>query len=208
MDKFNESRSTRSRWKDDNRHPKLYDERTNQVGTSQTGTNSSQNGKIIIKTTTVSNSRYGKSDLIDISSKASQINQNLPEDMRISKLLRRLETETSTLGVIDICKKLIIAIQDQTNSRYIHRSFDILANSTINVMKDCNQEALPHLSKVFGMMGFVMLDEFPQYKSWLCKTYKTIKSLRVPMMSSLENTLKMDRDAELSNQIARLMELL
>lgn len=197
MDKYGESRGNRSRWKDDNRNPKLYDERTDKPGSTSAlpvnGKTTSGNAKPVrIKTSEIAN----------------QINQNLPEDVRISKLLRRLETETTVSGLIEICEKLKVVVQDQSNTNYIRRSFDILANSVTSVMKDCSREALPHLSEVFGLMGFAVQYDFQIYKSWVCKTYKSTKSLRSAMMNALEKTLRMDRTGELSEQIARLMELL
>lgn len=197
MDKYGDSRGNRSRWKDDNRNPKLYDERTDKPGSTSAmpvnGKTTSGNVKPVrIKTSEIVN----------------QINQNLPEDVRISKLLRRLETETTVAGLIEICEKLKVVVQDQSNTNYIRRSFDILANSVTSVMKDCSREALPHLSEVFGLMGFAVQYDFQIYKSWVCKTYKSTKSLRSPMMNALEKTLRMDRSGELSEQIARLMELL
>lgn len=197
MDKYGDSRGNRSRWKDDNRNPKLYDERTDKPGSTSAlpinGKTTSGNVKPVrIKTSEIAN----------------QINQNLPEDVRISKLLRRLETETTVAGLIDICEKLKVVVQDQSNTNYIRRSFDILANSVTSVMKDCSREALPHLSEVFGLMGYAVQYDFQIYKSWVCKTYKSTKSLRSAMMNALEKTLRMDRSGELSEQIARLMELL
>lgn len=197
MDKYSESRPTRSRWKDDNRNPKLYDERSDKPGIAS-ATNAAPNGK-----TVKSSNRINKTEI------ANQINQNLPEDVRISKLLRRLETETTISGLIDICEKLKVVVQDQSNANYIRRSFDLLANSVTQVMKDCSHEALPHLSEVFGLMGYAVHYDFPIYKSWICKTYKSIKSLRPAMMNSLEKTLRMDKHTgELKEQIGRLMELL
>lgn len=194
MDKFGDSKPSRSRWKDDNRNPKLYDERTDKAGST-----SGQNGKT---RESKGGNRLNKSEI------ANQINQNLPEDVRISKLLRRLETEGTTTGLIEICEKLKHVVQDPLNGNYIRRSFDILANSVTSVMKDCSSEALPHLSEVFGLMGYASYD-FPTYKSWVCKTYKSTKSLRPAMMNSLEKTLQLDQNsAQLSEQIARLMELL
>lgn len=197
MEKYNDLKPSRSRWKDDSRrNPKLYDERTDKPGTAA---HAIPNGKAMKATS----NRLNKSEI------ANQINQNLPEDVRISKLLRRLETETTISGLIDICEKLKVVVQDQANTNYIRRSFDILANSVTSVMKDCSREALPHLAEVFGLMGYAILYDFPIYKSWICKTYKTTKSLRPAMMNALETTLRMDRNSsELSEQIARLMELL
>lgn len=194
MEKYSESKSSRSRWKDDNRNPKLYDERTDKPGTVSS---SAQNGKV-----SKSSNRINKNEI------ASQINQNLPEDVRISKLLRRLETENTIGGLIEICEKLKIVVQDHSNANYIRRSFDTLAVSVTTVMKDCSREALPHLSEVFGLMGHAISSDFQIYKSWICKTYKNVKSLRAAMMNSLEKTLRMDVKCQLSEQIARLMELL
>lgn len=107
MDKYGDGKSSRSRWKDDNRNPKLYDERTDKAGVSS----STQNGK----TSGHKVNRISKNEVV------SQINQNLPEDVRISKLLRRLETESTIAGLIDICEKLKVVVQDPTNASYIRR---------------------------------------------------------------------------------------
>lgn len=196
MDKYNESKPSRSRWKDDNRNPKLYDERTDKPGSS------SLNGKTS-KPSQRERDRLSKNEIVN------QINQNLPEDIRISKLLRRLETEQTIAGLVDISEKLKVVVQDPANANYIRRSFDLLANSVTVVMKDCSREALPHLSEVFGLMGYAVHYDFPIYKQWICKTYKSTKSLRPAMMNALEKTLRMDQNSSgLSDQIARLMDLL
>ena len=73
MDKYSDSRSSRSRWKDDNRNPKLYDERTDKAGV----TSSVTNGKVSSGGSSKSSNRLSRSEI------ANQINQNLPEDVRI-----------------------------------------------------------------------------------------------------------------------------
>jgi hypothetical protein len=197
MDRHGEGKSSRHRWKDEHRNPKLYDERTDTAGVS------TQNGKNSAPKVTIKVKSEPKNDIV------AQLNQNLPEDLRISKLLRRLECESTVTGTIEICEKLKTVVRDQSNAGYIKRSFDMITNSIVGVMKDCSEEALPHVCEVYGMMGFVVRSEFPVYKSWICKTYKSTKSLRVAMMSSLEKTLRMDsNELRLSDQIGRLLELL
>lgn len=198
MDKHGEGKSSRHRWKEEHRNPKLYDERTDTAGVSTQNGKNSSTSKITIKVKS-----EPKNDIV------AQLNQNLPEDLRISKLLRRLECETAVTGMIDICEKLKTVVKDQSNAGYIRRSFDMITNSIVGVMKDCSEEALPHVCEVYGMMGFVVRSEFPVYKSWLCKTYKSTKILRVAMMNALEKTLQMDiNESRLSDQIGRLLELL
>lgn len=198
MDKHKEGKSSRNRWKEEHRNPKLYDERTDTAGVSQSSKNQQSSTSTLPKVEVKI-----KNDVI------AQLNQNLPEDLRISKLLRRLESETTITGTIEICEKLKNVVKDPANSGYIRRSFDMITNSIVSVMKDCSDEAMPHLCEVYGMMGFVIRNDFPVYKSWICKTYKSIKSLRVAMMNSLEKTLRLDsNELRLSDQIGRLLELL
>lgn len=93
MDKYNDSKPSRSRWKDDNRNPKLYDERTDKPGVFSI----LQNGKLDGKreaSNSAKSSRINKTEIV------SQINQNLPEDVRISKLLRRLRLKQPSLDLL------------------------------------------------------------------------------------------------------------
>ena len=204
MEKYSDGKSSRNRWKDENRNPKLYDERTDTPGQSQNGKSSSSTTTSSSSSSKNQASKQVKNDIVN------QLAQSLPEDVRISKLLRRLETEGSVNGTIEICQKLKVAVQDQTNASYIRRSFDMLANSLISIMKECHSpEAMSSVCQVFGLIGYVMRTDFPLYKSWICKTYKSVKLLRAPMMNALEKTLRMDStELRLSDQMGRLMELL
>lgn len=207
MDKHKDGKSSRNRWKDEHRNPKLYDERTDTAGVSLlSNKNQSSSSSSSTASKAAAEERKVKNDLI------AQLNQNLPEDLRISKLLRRLEVETTITGTIELCEKLKVVVKDSSNAGYIKRSFDMITNSLVSVMKDCSEEALPHVCEVYGIMGFIIRNDFPVYKSWICKTYKSIKTLRVAMMTALEKTLRMDSsglsEPRLSDQIGRLLELL
>jgi hypothetical protein len=187
MDKYDDNRRSKGKWKDENRHLRLYDDKNDRQGQgSSTGDDKSNRRNEM----------------------ANNLNQNLPEDMRISKLLKRLETESTTTGLIEISDKLKIVVQDPGNVQYMRRKFDNLANSIINIMKDCSIEAVDHLAEVFGLIGAAIPFEFQFYKSWICKTFKSTKSLRPAMMKALEKTLSMDESGKLNDQITRLMELL
>lgn len=203
MDKHKDGKSSRNRWKDEHRNPKLYDERTDTAGVSLLSKNQSSSSSSSASASKAAEERKAKNDQI------AQLNQNLPEDLRISKLLRRLECETTITGTIELCEKLKVVIKDSSNAGYIKRSFDMITNSLVSVMKDCSEEALPHVCEIYGIMGFIIRNDFPAYKSWICKTYKSTKTLRVAMMTSLEKTLRLDStELRLSDQIGRLLELL
>lgn len=130
------------------------------------------------------------------------------EDLKISKMLRKLNTENTLIGALDLCDKLKVAILDPTNGGYIKRSFDILADQVIGALEIVPIESLDAVVDIFGAMGFVMKNDFPAYKAWIVKVYKSSKHLRLNMMQALLVTLKMDKHNQLSHFAGRLIELL
>lgn len=70
------------------------------------------------------------------------------EDLRISKLLRKLKAETDETVVVELCNKLKIAIMDHANANYIYKSFDLLAGKDFNFnFQNCMK--FPSLFKLF-----------------------------------------------------------
>jgi serine/threonine-protein kinase SMG1 len=146
---------------------------------------------------------------LDLKVRAATLQYNLPEDLRISKLLRRLCGENDPTTAIDLCEKLKLVLQDKSNAAYIHRSFDILADSIISVIEKGPRECLFHAAEAFGLMGYVVRNDFPKYKTWIVKMYKKSKSLKIYMMKALYETVKQDSNSlDLRDQSSRLMELL
>lgn len=130
------------------------------------------------------------------------------DDLKISKLLRKLNTETNLSASIEICEKLKVSIQDPSNANYLRRCFDILADSVIAAFEIVPIDALEAVAEVFGLMGFVVRNDFSMYKAWIVKTYKNAKHLQLNMMESLLVTLKLDRNSQLQQVAGRLIELL
>uniref|UniRef100_A0A336K3Y9 CSON000458 protein n=2 Tax=Culicoides sonorensis TaxID=179676 RepID=A0A336K3Y9_CULSO len=130
------------------------------------------------------------------------------EDLKISKLLRKLNTEINISTAIETCEKLKKAIQDSNNVGYIKRCFDILADTIIGAFEVVPIEALGSVAEVFGLMGYIVRNEFTSYKAWIVKTYKNAKHLQLNMMQSLLVTLKLDKFSQLQPFAARLIELL
>ncbi|KAJ6638202.1 Serine/threonine-protein kinase Smg1, partial [Pseudolycoriella hygida] len=125
---------------------------------------------------------------------AATLQSNLPEDMRISKLLRRLCVEKNTANAIDLCGKLKTVILEPNNTAYIRRSFDILTDSIVYLLKECPQECLDDVIDIFGMMGYVVRHDITAYKTWIVKSYKN-QQLRIPVMKALHKTFKMDANS-------------
>lgn len=135
----------------------------------------------------------------------------LPEDMRISKLLRRMTSEKNPVAACELCEKLTSAISDPTNSPYIRRSFDLLAESIISLLPDeAPVECRPALVAIFGRLGYVVRNNFVTYLVWIVKCYK-IESLRVFTVQALLKTLQLDAASgtrELRDHSIMLMEML
>lgn len=141
--------------------------------------------------------------------KITNLQANLPEDMRISKLLRQLAVEKDADQVTQVCRKLHMAIEDTTNGNYIRRSFDILAETIMRVFKEGPLASMADVADVFGLMGYVMRSDFAAYRSWLARMYKT-ERIRVWVMRALVATLRKDehnRDLR-ADTCNRLIELL
>lgn len=143
------------------------------------------------------------------SKKINNLLANLPEDMRISKLLRQLSSEKDAEGAKNLCAKLNMVIIDATNATYIRRSFDILADTMFRIFKDGPLEAMPQVAEVFGRMGWVVRSDFSVYRSWIQRMYK-VERIREWVMKAIEQTLKMDSQyCEIRPEhCTRLIELL
>ncbi|CAK1544820.1 unnamed protein product [Leptosia nina] len=109
-----------------------------------------------------SNKFYERSDLV----------VNLPEDPRISKLLRRLCAEVDVEKSLVICSKLQEAVMLPENARYIRRSYDILVESLLDVLYDApGPETKEGAATVLGRIGYVMGPDFRKHLDWIASTY-------------------------------------
>lgn len=143
--------------------------------------------------------------------KMELLQQNLPEDMRISKLLRRLATEKNPPAAIELCDKLSVAIGDANNSPYIRRSFDLLVEAIVGLLRDdAPVECRAAIVAIFGRLGYIMRNNLVSYLMWLVKCYKS-ESLRVFAVQALLKTLQLDAaggNRELREHAGMVMEML
>lgn len=135
-------------------------------------------------------SNYGKYNEYDIK---TGISYNLPEDPRISKLLRRLCAETDPDKALSLCNKLQEMIVLPDNARYIRRSFNILGENIIEVLRSgpvpCREEA----ARALGKMGYVLCPDFHRYWVWLVNCYSSEEvEVRALLMKALNETLLID----------------
>lgn len=109
-----------------------------------------------------SNKLYERSELV----------VNLPEDPRISKLLRRLHAEVDVEKSLVISSKLQDAVMLPENTRYIRRSYEILVDSLLNVFYDApSPETKESAAVVLGRIGYVMGPDFRKHLEWIASKY-------------------------------------
>lgn len=141
--------------------------------------------------------------------KITNLLANLPEDMRISKLLRSLSGEKDAEAAKKLCSKLDVVILDAANASYIRRSFDILADTMMRVFKDGPPSAMADIADVFGKMGWVVRSDFNVYRTWVQRMYKH-ERIREWIMRSLKHTLELDaKSCEIrADACQRIIEML
>ncbi|XP_058127309.1 serine/threonine-protein kinase Smg1-like [Anopheles ziemanni] len=125
---------------------------------------------------------------------------NLPEDMRISRLLRRLASEQSVRGCFDLCDRLQLVILDPPNSSYVRKSFDLLSNTLVPILETGPRECHDRIAQLFGMMLYVVVSgshDLTPFRNWTCKWLWQTNRLRNSMLVALRQTLVLDRHGNL-----------
>lgn len=101
--------------------------------------------------------QYGKyatpsANLADADKKAEkEIKFNLPEDTRISKLLRRLSIEEDPENSLQISRKLLEVLMLPENATYVRKSFAILRDSMLHILQVApGPQAKKQCARAFG----------------------------------------------------------
>lgn len=107
--------------------------------------------------------QYGKyatpsANLADADKKAEkEIKFNLPEDTRISKLLRRLSIEEDPENSLQISRKLLEVLMLPENATYVRKSFAILRDSMLHILQVApGPQAKKQCARAFGRIGYIM----------------------------------------------------
>lgn len=128
--------------------------------------------------------------------KKTDIKLNLPEDTRISKLLRRLNIETDQENSLVISKKLLEVLLLHDNAHYVRKAFHILGESMFEILHvSPGPLAKQQAARALGRMGYIMGQEndFERYQHWLfTKMNNTYEEIQILLMKSLKETLTLE----------------
>ncbi|XP_058811557.1 serine/threonine-protein kinase Smg1 [Topomyia yanbarensis] len=191
-------------------------EKVENAGASSVGGGNNRNGKRYQHSRTISkrkdNNQKQYNDALNMGLNSQELNKqlqaNLPEDMRISKLLRRLCQENDPKACLDLCNKLGVVVLEPCNASYIRKSFDILADWIVSVLENGPRDCLDAAAEVFGMMGYVARNDFSSYRAWIVKYYKYSRKMKRAMMKALKKTVMLDVNGDLKDSASRLIDLL
>ncbi|XP_056647970.1 serine/threonine-protein kinase SMG1 isoform X1 [Diorhabda sublineata] len=128
--------------------------------------------------------------------KKTEIKLNLPEDTRISKLLRRLNIETDQDNSLAISKKLLEVLLLPDNANYVRKAFHILGESMFEILHvSPGPMAKRQAARALGRMGYIMGQEndFERYQHWLFnKLANSTEEMQILLMKSLHETLSFE----------------
>ncbi|KAJ8915770.1 hypothetical protein NQ315_004582 [Exocentrus adspersus] len=134
------------------------------------------------------------------SEKKSDVKLNLPEDTRISKLLRRLNIEIDPESALVISKKLLEVLLLPDNAHYIRKAFHILGESMFEILHvSPGPVAKQQAARALGRMGYIMGQEndFERYQHWLfTKMNNTYEEMQILLMKSLKETLILEAKSQ------------
>ncbi|KAJ8940266.1 hypothetical protein NQ314_010760 [Rhamnusium bicolor] len=128
--------------------------------------------------------------------KKSDIKLNLPEDTRISKLLRRLNIETDQDNSLVISKKLLEVLLLPDNAHYVRKAFHILGESMFEILHvSPGPLAKQQAARALGRMGYIMAQEndFERYQHWLfTKMNNTYEEIQILLIKSFKETFTLE----------------
>ncbi|KAF5305594.1 hypothetical protein FQR65_LT07674, partial [Abscondita terminalis] len=128
--------------------------------------------------------------------KKLEIKFNLPEDTRISKLLRRLSMENDQENSLTISKKLLEVLLIPDNASYVRKAFHILGESMLDILHSApGLIAKKEAARALGRMGYIMGQEndFTRFQDWMFQKMSNVKDdIKYLFMKALEETLEFD----------------
>lgn len=130
-------------------------------------------------------------------SEKAEIKFNFPEDIRISKLLRRLSVENNQTNSLMISSKLLEVLMFPDNALYICKAFSILGDSILDIFQSApGLKAKCQAAKCLGRMGYVMGQEgdFGRFQSWIFnKMQHCHDDISFLIMIALKETLQLEK---------------
>lgn len=116
--------------------------------------------------------------------------QNGADDLRMTKIIRRLHNETNPVAALELCAKLNMAVRTPLNMGYLARSFDVILDGILTLFKQCPLPVMEECSKTLGLIGYINRMSYPIYEEFIIKNYRTNKRMQKYLISAFRTTLR------------------
>ncbi|XP_017013019.2 serine/threonine-protein kinase Smg1 [Drosophila takahashii] len=130
------------------------------------------------------------------------------EDLRLSKIIRRLINESNPTVALELCGKLDQAVRTPINMGYMSCSFVWILESMLTLYKQCPPAVLEECSKTLGLIGYINRKSYPIYEEFIVKNYRSSKRMQKYLILALSTTLSCDTKCELHLFADKIMLLL
>ncbi|XP_030567455.1 serine/threonine-protein kinase Smg1 [Drosophila novamexicana] len=130
------------------------------------------------------------------------------DDLRMSKIMRRLQNETSPAAALELCAKLEMAVRTPINVGYLTRSFNVILDGMLSLFKQCPPPVLDECSKTLGLIGYINRMSYPIYEEFIVTNYRTNKRLQKYLIVALRTTLSCDTKCDLHIFSEKIMLML
>ncbi|XP_066595255.1 serine/threonine-protein kinase SMG1 isoform X2 [Prorops nasuta] len=124
--------------------------------------------------------------------------KRINEDSRLSTLLRKLCHEDAFSHFMTLSKQVQEGIAASENQRYVRRSLDVICENLLEILHSGpGPDAKLQVSKILGLIGYVVDQDFKRYMDWLFNKYSLERkdNVKCYLMKSLVETLKMDAES-------------
>ncbi|TDG41569.1 hypothetical protein AWZ03_012007 [Drosophila navojoa] len=130
------------------------------------------------------------------------------DDMRMSKIMRRLHNESSPAAALELCNKLDMAVRTPVNVGYLTRSFDVILDGMQSLFKQCPAPVLNECSKTLGVIGYINRMSYPIYEDFIVRNFKMHKRMQKYLILALQTTLSCDTKCDMHIFSDKIMALL
>ncbi|KAH8396306.1 hypothetical protein KR222_007688, partial [Zaprionus bogoriensis] len=130
------------------------------------------------------------------------------DDLRMTKIMRRLHNETSPAAALELCAKLELAVRTPLNVGYLTRSFEAILDGMLLLFKQCPLPVLEECSKTLGLIGYVNRMSYPTYEEFIQKNYRAHKRMQKYLITALRTTLSCDTKCDLHMYAEKMLLML
>ncbi|XP_059470336.1 serine/threonine-protein kinase SMG1 isoform X2 [Neocloeon triangulifer] len=132
----------------------------------------------------------------------------LPEDCRISTLLRRMHHENNMEVFFSITATLKESLTSPDNNRYIRRALETITESLLDILQNGpSSDARSEGARCLGVAGYALDGDAKRFFDWIFTTFQREKrdDVRLLLIEALQHMLKLEKDHPKLNDLTEIL---